>query len=92
MASLAAPVEPGQFDDAPETHNSGETVVNRDGSAYIDTYHLDEDGEFDDEDEDDDFEDEIDDTYDENRVEDEDWEIAERGMRFLLSIDSMKLS
>ncbi|KAF9450585.1 RIO1-domain-containing protein [Macrolepiota fuliginosa MF-IS2] len=79
MASLAAPIEPGQFDDAPETQGSEETTI-RDGGAYIDIYNPDEEDELDDEDEDEDEDedDEIYDAYDENRVEDEDWEIAER--------------
>ncbi|KIL63200.1 hypothetical protein M378DRAFT_80084 [Amanita muscaria Koide BX008] len=63
--------EPGQFDDAFEDARAGFT--------YIDTHHmvvsqsLLEYSESEEEDEDD-----IDDTYDDSRVEDEDWEIAER--------------
>lgn len=70
MATLInAPIDEGQFDDAP-----------RPSQLYIDTYDPAEDANAFDwpdsplEDDDDD----LDDTYDENRVEDEDWEIAER--------------
>ncbi|EDR13789.1 uncharacterized protein LACBIDRAFT_322966, partial [Laccaria bicolor S238N-H82] len=70
MATLInAPIDEGQFDDAP-----------RPSQFYIDTYDPAEDANALDwpnsplEDDDDD----LDDTYDENRVEDEDWEIAER--------------
>ena len=74
MATLInAPIDEGQFDDAP-----------RPSQLYIDTYDPAEDVNALDwpesplEDDDDD----LDDTYDENRVEDEDWEIAERGMPY----------
>ncbi|KAJ3502889.1 hypothetical protein NLJ89_g8686 [Agrocybe chaxingu] len=76
MASIAAPIVPGQFDDADELNIRG---VSREGHAYIDTYdptndpnvlHWSE--------EEDDEEDEIDGDYDDSRVEDEDWENAER--------------
>ena len=64
--------EVGQFDDAEDP-----TPDSRSGLPYIDTSTYDSD----------DFplpdasdeEDEIDEAYDENRVEDEDWEVAERG-------------
>ncbi|KAF8349424.1 RIO1-domain-containing protein [Amanita rubescens] len=65
-------IEPGQFDDAPEPEA-------RTHHTYIDTHPP----EFDEnlleysEPEDDD-EDEIDDAYDNDRVEDEDWEIADK--------------
>lgn len=89
MASLVAPVEPGQFDDAPEPHI--EQHINRDSGAYIDTYNF-NDGEDHDIGEDSNEEDEIDDAYDDNRIEDEDWEVAERGMLFSLVPAEMKLS
>lgn len=67
-------IEPGQFDDAPEA---------RANHTYIDTHppELDESFLEYSEPEDDD-EDEIDDAYDDDRVEDEDWEIADKGMTF----------
>ncbi|KXN88075.1 Serine/threonine-protein kinase rio1 [Leucoagaricus sp. SymC.cos] len=77
MASFAVPIEPGQFDDAPEIQQN-ERPLNREGGAYIDNYNFDEGDYDDDEDDEDDLEDEIDDTYDNSRVEDEDWEVAER--------------
>ncbi|KAG6897642.1 hypothetical protein C0992_012621 [Termitomyces sp. T32_za158] len=74
---MASTVEPGQFDDAEDDGN----VRNEDPRAhytFIDTVGYDsEDLEWP-EDSDPD-EDEID-EYDNNRVEDEDWEIAERGV------------
>lgn len=72
---MASTVEPGQFDDAEDDG----IVQNQDPRAhytFIDTVDYDsEDLEPEDSDLD---EDEID-EYDNNRVEDEDWEIAERG-------------
>lgn len=66
-------VEVGQFDDAVVTSN----FDSRAGHPYIDTSSYDsddlplpEDSEYDDD---------IDEEYDENRVEDEDWEVAEGG-------------
>lgn len=76
MASLPSPIEPGQFDDAPEQQPL-ERIVNRGAGGYIDTHDF--DGDEGDEDEDSDYY-EIDDTYEEDRVEDEDWEVAERGI------------
>lgn len=90
MDSLLASVEPGQFDDAP-AQRQHEQSIHREAGAYIDTYDFDEDEESQNE-EDEDYDDEIDDGYDDNRIEDEDWEIAERGMCIPLKIDSMKLS
>jgi len=55
---------------------------NREGTAYIDTYNFNDDEESDDDvDEEDDLYDEY---YDDNRVEDEDWEVAERGRPLIL--------
>ncbi|KAF9013258.1 RIO1 family-domain-containing protein [Cyathus striatus] len=73
MASIAAaaPLDDGQFDDAPDAPT--QQIQNRDGQFYIDTYdpvnEHDEDEGYD----------ELDEDYDDNRVEDEDWEVAERG-------------
>ncbi|KAF8627405.1 hypothetical protein AX17_006220 [Amanita inopinata Kibby_2008] len=67
-----ADIEPGQFDDAPETNT-------RAGHAYIDTHSPQIDAswlEYSDPDRDDD--DELDELEDDIRVEDEDWEVAER--------------
>ena len=67
-------IEPGQFDDALETDA-------RANHTYIDTHPPDLDEsllEYTEQEDDDD--DEIDDAYDDNRVEDEDWEIADRGI------------
>ncbi|GLB38338.1 putative protein kinase superfamily, RIO-type Ser Thr kinase family protein [Lyophyllum shimeji] len=73
---MALPVEPGQFDDAEELSPT-QVIASRADHPYIDTASYDsdeldlpEDSDYDD--------DEIDEGYDENRVEDEDWEIAER--------------
>jgi RIO kinase 1 len=55
----------GQFDDAPEAATTGSP---RDNHRYIDEHFLEwseEDGE--------------EDEYEEDRVEDEDWEVAEGG-------------
>ncbi|KAH9480406.1 Serine/threonine-protein kinase rio1 [Psilocybe cubensis] len=76
MTSLTPPIVPGQFDDAEE----GNEPTNREGQAYIDTYdpateaHVLDWPDTEDEDE---IDDEDDEYYD-NRVEDEDWENAER--------------
>jgi len=76
MASIMSPIAPGQFDDAEEDFQHRTREIN----AYIDTYEPanDEIGldspQSSEEDEDD-----IDEEYDDNRVEDEDWENAERG-------------
>ncbi|CAA7261589.1 unnamed protein product [Cyclocybe aegerita] len=76
MASIASPIVPSQFDDADETNTR---EVSREGRAYIDTYDPEDDPNIlewsEDEDED---EDENNDEYDDSRVEDEDWENAER--------------
>ncbi|RDB17987.1 Serine/threonine-protein kinase rio1 [Hypsizygus marmoreus] len=72
---MASHIEHGQFDDA---HESGipQTTDLRAGLPYIDTSTCDSDevpwpeSDYDNDD--------IDEEYDENRVEDEDWEIAER--------------
>lgn len=86
MASLTDSIEPGQFDDAPEGQQ-GEQTLHREGNAYIDTFDLSGDEDSEDEPDGDSDDDDMDGTYDdENRVEDEDWEIAERGTyAFLLS-------
>ena len=71
---LMVDIEPGQFDDAPETDA-------RANHTYIDTHPADLDEsllEYSEQEDDDD--DEIDEAYDDNRVEDEDWEIADRGI------------
>jgi len=78
---MASILEPGQFDDAPE-----DTVPLQDtrpDHAYIDTIDandldIDEEGEDIDEEDDSDYYDE---SY-ETRVEDEDWENAERGLPY----------
>lgn len=77
MASIIPPIAPGQFDDAEENIQQ----VPRESNAYIDIYEpandevgLDWVESSEDEDEDD-----IDEEYDDSRVEDEDWENAERG-------------
>lgn len=87
-------VEPGQFDDAPEEINGRGNV------AYIDTVdpstepQLDLDDHAwppssDEEDEDHDSLLDEDDYYDDTRVEDEDWDIAERGA-FQLSVQATR--
>ncbi|KIM43220.1 hypothetical protein M413DRAFT_398647 [Hebeloma cylindrosporum] len=77
MASIIPPIAPGQFDDAEENAQQ----VSRQSNAYIDAYEPANDAVgsdwlelSEDEDEDDD----IDEEYNDNRVEDEDWENAER--------------
>lgn len=86
MASLTSSIEPGQFDDAPEGQQDEQTL-HREGSAYIDTFDLSGDEDSEGEPDGDSDDDDMDGTYDdENRVEDEDWEIAERGTyAYLLS-------
>ncbi|TFK40806.1 RIO1 family-domain-containing protein [Crucibulum laeve] len=80
MASIATPIGAGQFDDATGAAPI-QQVETREGQAYIDTYDPNNDQDDlewpDTPDEDEDY-DEIDDNYDDNRVEDEDWEVAER--------------
>ncbi|KAI3608032.1 atypical rio rio1 protein kinase [Moniliophthora roreri] len=68
---MPAIIEDGQFDDAPENGDP------RAGHSYIDASEP-EGSESDWSDHSDDDEDEIDEAYDDTRVEDEDWEIAER--------------
>jgi hypothetical protein len=93
MAPSEDPIEVGQFDDAPEEIESVPTaavVTGRPAAAYIDIVqdHGDEqalDHEYppisDDEEGDEDELFDEDEYYDDAlRVEDEDWEVAERGM------------
>lgn len=68
-------VEAGQFDDAPETTNPAIHRGLRDPVPYIDEH---EDSPLEDADEEE-YSD-IDEPFDDNRVEDEDWENAERGI------------
>lgn len=79
MASIVEPVDAGQFDDAPEQPQTHQ--ITREGNAYIDTYVPANDEATLDwpETSEDEAEDESDEEYFENRVEDEDWENAERG-------------
>lgn len=76
---MASVVEVGQFDDPQEAPATG-TVDSRSDHTFIDT------SGYDSEDlplpEESDYEDDLDEEYDENRVEDEDWEVAEGGMPF----------
>ncbi len=79
MDFIAATMVHGQFDDAVESNSLH--YVERQGNAFIDTYDParedvlawsdtpDESGD----------DDEFNDMYDETCVDDEDWEIAERG-------------
>jgi RIO kinase 1 len=72
----------GQFDDAPEC---GLAQTNgHQGREYADTTEDHEALAWSDDDEGDTDEDESDESYDEDRVEDEDWEITERGKDALL--------
>ncbi|KAF8798965.1 RIO1-domain-containing protein [Phlegmacium glaucopus] len=77
MAAIIVPTPiDGQFDDAPEVLQDA-----RIHHAYIDTYDPENDKdrlEWSDSTEDEAESEEIDETYDDNRVEDEDWENAER--------------
>jgi len=57
---------------------------NREGNAYIDTYNFDDHEESDDDDDVDEEDDLYDEYHDNNRVEDEDWEVAERGRPLIL--------
>ncbi len=91
MASLSGSVEPGQFDDAPEGTLDAQ-ILQREGNAYIDTYDLSGDEDSEDGEADDDFEDYLDDAYDENLVEDEDWEVAEKGAYVLFNTYDAKLN
>lgn len=78
MTSTETPIVAGQFDD-PEGNQQIQNI-DRGDHAYIDTHDFEEGGldlEEEDEDEDEDY---SDDEYDDNRVEDEDWENAERGV------------
>jgi len=79
---MASTLEPGQFDDAPEDIVPTPQDTRPD-HAYIDTV---DPNDLDIGEEDEDFDEEDDsDFYDEayeTRVEDEDWENAERGMDF----------
>ena len=79
MAVIIEPtsIDDGQFDDAPENLQDARTP-----HAYIDTYDSKNDNDdldWSDSSKDEYESEEIDETYDDNRVEDEDWENAERG-------------
>ena len=78
-----AAVEIGQFDDAPSA--SALHTDFRADHSYIDTSGYDSD-DFPLPEDSDDGEDSLDDEYDANRVEDEDWEIAERGASFSIKL------
>jgi RIO kinase 1 len=74
MTIASTPIDDGQFEDAPVSLHGIRTP-----HAYIDTYDPKSDNDdlnWSDSSKD---EEEIDETYDDNRVEDEDWENAERG-------------
>lgn len=83
-------VEAGQFDDAPEDQRSdpgAQTQTQlwdaRGDGAYIDTHHENNEEAWqyeNEDDEDEDYASELEDTFEFDRVEDEDWEQAERGM------------
>lgn len=75
MIMASTPIDDGQFEDVPEGLQDA-----RPPHAYIDTYDskIDNDPSSDSSNDEYDSE-EIDETCDENRVEDEDWENAERG-------------
>jgi RIO kinase 1 len=76
---MVGTVEIGQFDDAPETASRGDF---RGEHPLIDTSSYDSDDLL--LPEDSDYEDPSDGEYDANRVEDEDWEIAERGTQLCI--------
>jgi len=68
----------GQFDDA--LQETSENQVSRSGNTYIDTYDpTNEKDDLDWPDTPDEDEDDLEEEYDDIRVEDEDWENAERG-------------
>lgn len=73
-------VSPGQLAHVSEVLIR-EWQPNCEGDAYIDTHDFTDFEESDDEDE----EDDLYDGYHDTRVEDEDWEVAERGMPLILS-------
>ncbi|KAG5648409.1 hypothetical protein DXG03_004983 [Asterophora parasitica] len=73
---MASTHEAGQFDDAEET-TTAQHIDPRAEHSYIDTTNYDSD-DFALPEESDYDEDEIDEEYNDNRVEDEDWEVAER--------------
>lgn len=102
----AEPIEEGQFDDAPEDTTVSTPVDPVDGRArtahrFVDDEDKDEEhllewsSSSEDEDEPDDFEDEEDAleraAFEELRVEDEDWEIAERGARVLPLLEPRRI-
>jgi len=74
-------VSPGQLAHVSEVLIR-EWQSNCEGDAYIDTHDFTDFEESDDEDE----EDDLYDGYHDTRVEDEDWEVAERGMPLILSL------
>lgn len=74
MEVCTQPAAVGQFDDAPGDVTDGATADPREGHQFIDQAIL----AWSEPSEEDDF-DEEEDEYDNIRVEDEDWEIAERG-------------
>ena len=85
---IAESIEDGQFDDAPEdtveTPNAPQTVDLREGHNYIDDENILEWSEDSSDEEEDTFDLEEDqmeaEAFETLRAEDEDWEIAERGM------------
>ncbi|KAL1682383.1 RIO1-domain-containing protein [Schizophyllum commune] len=76
MSAPAAPIDPGQFDDAPEDTTAHAPGLRQD-TAFIDLSDVEQLSDLDAE-LPSDSEDSIDEYYDDTRVEDEDWENAER--------------
>ena len=77
MATMSTPINDGKFEDPQEGFQDART-----SHAYIDTYDSKNDIDplnWSDSSEDKYDSEEIDETFDEDRVEDEDWENAERG-------------
>ena len=72
MSAPAAPIDPGQFDDAPEDTTAPAPGLRQD-TAFIDLSDAEESSDLDAE-LPSDSEDSIDEYYDDTRVEDEDWE------------------
>lgn len=77
MIIASTPIDDGQFEDAQEGLQDARTP-----NAYIDTYISKNDNDrldWSDSSKDENDSEEIDETYNDHRVEDEDWENAERG-------------
>ena len=81
---IQTPLVEGQFEDAPEETQSNSNQNPRQGATFIDDPLL-QWSEPEDEEELDGLHEESEEEYNEDRAEDEDWEVAERGLFLCLT-------